>query len=160
MRPKPIFGLLLVLSLGLAAFVVVRAMPKPAAVATAAPSPPPPKTEILVAARPLQPGILLRDQDVTWGERNGAAQAGEIVRPTEEKRIAKPESDEAARSVVYGAALREGLAPGQALWPAAIVKPGDREFLQTVLLAGRRAITIPILLPVGNAGLTFPGDHV
>lgn len=161
---KAILAVLLITSVLVVGVLVGRAIQphQTTAVAaeTTAQEPAAPKDQILVAARPLQPGILLRAQDVQWAERAGEAQPGDVVRPSVEQRTSKPESDEAARATVYGAALRVPLAPGQPILPPAIVKPGDREFLQTVLTSGRRAITIGVAGAAGQTGLMFPGDQV
>ncbi len=158
MRLKHIFAILLLASLGLVAVLFLHAAPGTSV--AAAPPPAPPREEILVAARPLASGLLLRAQDVTWHARVGAAQTGDIVRPSAEEHAAKPESDETARAAVYGAALRDNRAEDQPIRRSTIVKPGDRDFLQTVLTHGTRALTIPVSAASGGTGLMFPGDHV
>src|SRR5712691_9321883 len=160
MRLKHIFAILLLASLGLVAVLFIRAVPQNSVAATAPQLPPPSREEILVAARPLSAGLLLRTQDVTWRGRSGPALSGDIMRPSPETRAAKPESDEAARAAVYGAALRENRAEGQPIRRSTVVKPGDRDFLQTVLTQGTRALTIPVSAASGGTGLMFPGDHV
>ena len=42
----------------------------------------------------------------------------------------------------------------------AIVKPGDRDFLQVVLSSGARAIAIPVATGGASTGLLYPGDRV
>ena len=159
MRPKHIFLILFLVSLGVVGVLFVRAMPHQS-VAAAPAAPPPPKEEILAATRPLAAGLLLRAQDVTWRQRTGDALSGDIVRPSAAAREAKPESDEAARAAVYGAALRDNRAEHQPIRRSTIVKPGDRDFLQTVLAPGTRALTIPVSGAAGGTGMMFPGDHV
>jgi pilus assembly protein CpaB len=159
MRQKHIFLILFLVSLGVVGVLFLRAMPH-RSVAAAPPPPPPPKEEILVAARPLSAGLLLRAQDVAWRERIGAAESGDIVRPSAAIREAKPESDEAARAAVYGAALHDNRAEHQPIRRSIIIKPGDRDFLQTVLAQGTRALTIPVSGAAGGTGMMFPGDHV
>ena len=109
MRPKHIFLILFLVSLGVVAVLFVRAMPHQS-VAAAPAAPLPPKEEILVAARPLAAGLLLRAQDVTWRERTDAAQSGDIARPSAATRESKPESDETAYPAIYGEAQRLGRA--------------------------------------------------
>lgn len=163
MRPKHIFAILLIASLGLAGVLFLRArVHDRAAVPTAAVSEPAKavaRDEVLVAAHTLPQGLLLRAQDVVWRERNGDPQPGEIVRPSPEVRAQKPESDEAARTAVFGAALRANLREGVPIRRGEIVKPGDRDFLATVLSPGTRALTIPISA-TGGPGLMYAGDHV
>src|SRR5713226_3351873 len=110
MRIKAILALLFLFSVGLVTMLVIRALPeKTVAAATGAAVP---KDEVLAAATALQGGTLLRAQDLAWTTRAGEPQAGEIVRPPEWTRNTKPETDEATRAEVYGAALRADLAAG------------------------------------------------
>src|SRR5215216_6372423 len=155
MRPKHIFSILLLCSFGLVGVLFIRAMPQHSVAAAPAP-PPAPREEILVATRPLPASLLVRAQDVSWRERQGAAQSGEVVRPP----ATKPDSDEAVRAAIYGAALREPIGDGESVRLRNIVKPGDRDFLQTVLSPGTRALTIPVSAAAGGTGLMFPGDYV
>jgi pilus assembly protein CpaB len=162
MRAKHIFAILFLCSIGLVAVLFLRALPQQSVSAAPAPPPPPPipREEILIAARPVPAGLLIRAQDVAWRERRDPAQSGDIVRPSVEARTAKPESDDAARAFVYGAALREPIGEGEPVRLSSIVKPGDREFLPTVLAHGTRALTIPVSAASGGTGLMFPGDQV
>jgi pilus assembly protein CpaB len=180
MRPKYLFGILLLLSIGVIVVLFVRAVPREAAALVAAPAPP--LEKVLVAARPLPAALFLRAQDVTWGAREGDSQAGEIVQPSTEvrppepqtpepkkagllskpnaKNAPAPKTDDAVRAGVYGAALRKELAEGEPIRTFDIVKPGDRDFLPTVLRDGRRAQTIPVTGDSIGTALMFPGDHV
>ena len=167
MRAKTILALLFVASLGVAAVVVLRALPQ---IMAAAPGPAA-REEILVATVPLSAGTLLRAQDVAWQQIALAPEAGEIVRPSEAVRDIKPELDEQVRAEVYGAALRGAVVPGDPIrhgpinagdpiLRGGIVKPGDRDFLQVVLSPGARAIAIPVTTGGASTGLLFPGDRV
>ncbi len=165
MRAKTILTVLFLLSLGVAGFIIYGAMPRK----LEAPMPQAAKTQILVAAIPLAPGTLLRDQDVTWQPINRAADPAEFVRPTAAAREAQPELDQQARAAVYGAALRgaiagaaarTAIAKGDPIRRGEIVKPGDRDFLQVVLSPGARAIAIPVATGGASTGLLYPGDRV
>lgn len=118
-----------------------------------------PKTQILVTTMPLSQGTLLREQDVTW---QGATEtkSGEIVRPSATALEANPELDGQIRASVYGSVLRHALGAGEPIQQAAIVKPGERDFLQVVLTPGERAIAIPVATGGASTGLLTPGDHV
>ena len=161
MRAKTILTVLFLISLAVAVIVIIRAMPQlaPAGAQEAA------RDEILVATATLPVGTLLRPQDVVWQRAKGDTEPGQIVRPDAAARETKPELDEEARSVAYGAALREPLAAGGAIRRGDIVKPGDRDFLQIVLSPGTRAIVIPVHI-ISNPGSNsrflgpFPGDRV
>jgi pilus assembly protein CpaB len=183
MRPKYVFALLLLLSLGVIGVLVVRAMPHKAVALAAAPAAP--KQQILVATRPLPASLFLRAQDVSWRALPGHPQPGDIVRPSTAPHQAaqprkaaasllpvahnasqaagpapRPSSDDAVRAGVYGAALRSPVAAGAPIRTTNIVKPGDRDFLDTVLQPGTRALTIPVTAASIGAGLMYPGDHV
>jgi len=160
MRLKYVFAFLLVCSLVVVAALFIRAMPHKEAMATPAAAPPVVHDEVLVAARQLPAGLLLRAQDLAWREQSVPAEPGEIRRPSVDERAAKPESDELAAAVVFGAALKVGLHEGQPIRHYKFVKPGDRDFLQTVLAQGTRALAIPVSAASGGTGLMFPGDHV
>ncbi len=164
MRAKTILALLFVASLGVAAVVVLRALPQ---IMAAAPGPAA-REEILVATVPLSAGTLLRAQDVTWQQIALAPEAGEIVRPSEAARDAKPELDEQVRAEVYGAALRGAVVPGDPIrhgpinagdpiLRGGIVKPGDRDFLQVVLSPGRGRSRSPSRPAAPAPACCFPG---
>ena len=165
MRAKTILTVLFVLSIAVAAVVVLRAMPHQVDAAPQLAA----RTQILVAAIPLAPGTLLRDQDVTWQPIDGAPEATEFVRPSAAAREAQPELDDQARAAVYGAALRgaisgaaarTAISQGEPIRRPEIVKPGDRDFLQVVLSPGARAIAIPVATGGASTGLLYPGDRV
>ena len=166
MRAKTILTALFLISLVVATWVVLQALPKGDASAERLP-----QVEILVATVPLSAGTLLRAQDVTWQPVARALEPGEIVRPSEAARATKPELDEEARAEVYGAALRGAVVPGDPIrrGPLAagdpirrggVARPGDRDFLQIVLSPGARAIAIPVITGGASSGLLYPGDRV
>jgi pilus assembly protein CpaB len=160
-RAKTILAILFLVSLGVAATVVLRSLPQKSEAAPEAAG----RTEILVATTPLAAGTLLRAPDVAWLAIERPAERGEIVRPSAAVREAQPKADDEARSEVYGAALRDAVSRGESIRrdPAgrgSIVKPGDRDFLQIVLSPGARAIAIPVAIGGAGTGLLYPGDRV
>ena len=135
MRAKTILAMLFLVSLGVAAMVVLRSLPQRSEAAPEAAG----REEILVAAMPLAAGTLLRAPDVTWQAISRPAEPGEIVRPSAAIREAQPKADEEVRSEIYGAALRNAvsagdpirrdpIATGGPIRRGGIVKPGDRDF--------------------------------
>jgi pilus assembly protein CpaB len=157
MRAKTILAVLFLISLAVAAVVILRAIPSQVDANANAP-----KEEILVATVPLAAGTLLRAQDVRWQSVTRPVESGEILRPSEAARQIKPELDEGTRAEVYGAAVRpaHNIAAGESIRRGNIVKPGDRDFLQVVLTPGARAIAIPVATGGASTGLLFPGDRV
>jgi pilus assembly protein CpaB len=156
MRAKTILAMLFLVSLGVAAMVVLRSLPQKSEAAAEVAG----REEILVATMPLAAGTLLRAPDVTWQTIGRPAERGEIVRPSAAVQEAQPKADEEARSEVYGAALRGSVSPGDAIQRGGIVKPGDRDFLKIVLSPGARAISIPVATGGASTGLLNPGDRV
>jgi pilus assembly protein CpaB len=156
MRAKTILTVLFLISLGVAAVVLLRVLPQKSGEAAESAT----GDEVLVAAAPLATGTLLRAYDVTWQVFNGPLERGAIIRPSAAAREARPEVDEEARAVVYGAALRDPIAAGQPVRRTDIARPGDRDFLQIVLSPGARAIAIPVATGGASTGLLYPGDRV
>src|ERR1051325_1402372 len=77
MRAKTLLTILFLLSLGVAAWLFLHALPQNAT----ADVQPLPKEEVLVAAVPLSAGTLLRADDVVWRPAAGVVEPGTIVRP-------------------------------------------------------------------------------
>jgi len=151
-RAKSIVATLFVLSLVIAAVVVTRMMSQQGGATVS-------KTQVLVATLPLPQGTLLREQDVTW-QPVAETQPGEVVRPTASAMESDPELDGRTKASVYGAVLRHDLPAGEPIRSAAIVKPGERDFLQVVLVPGKRAISIPVATGGASTGLLSAGDNV
>ena len=152
MRAKPIVATLFVISLVAVAVVLTHMASQKGAASV-------PKTQILVATLALPQGTLLREQDVTW-QPFAETQPGQIVRPDIAALEANPELEGQTRASVYGAVLRHELAAGEPIRRSAIVKPGERDFLQVVLVPGERAISIPVTTGGASTGLLSPGDRV
>lgn len=147
MRAKTLLIALFVASLVVAGIAFVQTMPKGGATT--------PKQQILAATMPLAAGTLLRAQDVTW-QGVSETEPDQTVRPN----AATPELDDQTRASVYGAVLRHALAAGEPIRRGSFVKPGERDFLQVVLLPGERAIAIPVSTGGASTGLLSPGDRV
>ena len=154
MPAKMILTLLFLISLGVVVVVSLQALPQRVNADTAT------RDEILVAATVLSPGTLLRAKDVVWQPITGKAEPGQILRPPGAAGNANAELDQQARGEVYGAAMRVGVRAGDPIGRSAIVKPGDRDFLQVVLSPGARAIAIPVATGGASTGLLYPGDRV
>ena len=154
MRAKPLVTTVFVVSLAGAAVAVMQMMPQKGD-ATA----PPPKEYVLAATAALPAGTFLRAQDVTWQPVTVTA-PDQIMRPSEAALAISPDLDEQTRAKIYGAVLRHPFSVGEPISRDAIVKPGERDFLQVVLTAGARAIAIPVATGGASTGLLSPGDHV
>jgi pilus assembly protein CpaB len=153
MPAKTIPTMLFLISLGVVVILGFRALPQRGDADT------PGRDEILVATAALPPGTLLRAKDVVW-HLSGTAERDQILRPAAAAGKANPELDQQARAEVYGAALRARVSAGDPIGHGAIVKPGDRDFLQIVLSPGARAIAIPVATGGASTGILYPGDPV
>src|SRR6266851_5487887 len=108
MRAKTILTVLFLVSLGVAAVILLRAMALNSEMRAEGP-------EALVASVALTPGTLLRAEDVAWHRLAGPAESGAILRPDATKRQENPVLDEQTRTAVYGGALRIAVAAGESI---------------------------------------------
>lgn len=119
-------------------------------VAHAAEPPPPAKRMVLVAARAVHAGSLLKPEDMAGKEMMlTQAQANGVILDTPE-----------TRRDFIGSMVRRSFGPGDILRNADVMHPGDHGFLAAVLQPGMRAVTIAVDNTTGSAGLIWPGDHV
>ncbi len=146
-----IIGSLLLSAVGLGALglQLLAPAPRPAAEASAPAPPPPVRASILIAARALPAGTLLKDEDFTVQELapenvpDGALAPGDDV-----------------RAELRGALLKQYLDAGVAVRRTDVLRPRDRGFLAAVLRPGARAISVGVDVVTGTAGLIWPGDQV
>jgi pilus assembly protein CpaB len=136
--------LALVAGVAVAALWFVRS---PTAVETARPVAPSPA--ILVAARPIASGTLLRSEDLAWKDIQAGAIAPDDV-------LRSPDSE----TEFLGAVARRDFLAGDPLIANALVKSGDRGFLAAALSPGKRAVSIAVDGPESDGGLVQPGDRV
>ena len=143
----------LVLSAGGLGFAFLANRNPPPAVVEAStlelPVAPAAKVAMLVAARPLSAGTLVKDEDFVVRETvPGAVPESAMVQSEE------------ARVEMRGALLRRYLDAGAAVARGDVLRPRDRGFLAAVLSPGSRAIAVGVDAVTGTAGLIWPGDQV
>ena len=144
-------ALFVVLCLGLAGFgtvIWIETRPIVEVKTEAGPPPVPATTSVLVAARAIRAGSLLKPDDLTSTDLP-AATATMLLQNTTENRAA-----------LFGAMLRRTLAQGDPLSDSAVVRQGDHGFLSAVLDPGMRAVTIGLNQIGSDASLIWPGDHI
>ena len=117
--------------------------------APAPPPAPPRRAQIVVAARPLLPGTLLKDEDFATREMAPEDVPAGAISPGDESRIE-----------LRGALLRRYLEAEAPLGRDDVLRPRDRGFLAAVLRPGTRAISVGVDVVTGAAGLIWPGDQV
>lgn len=149
--------LILVTLLGLAALgvglIATAAFPlsSPDRPGTASATRPPatPRRAVLVAARQVQAGTLLKPEDI------GAREL-----PAEEVPPDGFRDTAAVRAELLGAMVRRSLLPGEPLRVTGLLRAGESGFLAAVLSPGMRAVTVGVDQVTGAAGLIWPGDRV
>lgn len=134
---------------GLGLLGVIAMSPGPAAPQPQAADAPPPRASILVAARAVQAGTLLKPEDLAAREVQAADLPEGAMRDAPEARIE-----------FIGAMVRRTLTQGDALRLDAVLRPGENGFLAAVLAPGMRAVTVGVDAVSGTAGLIWPGDRV
>lgn len=151
LRVLIVFSLLLSAT-GLGVLGLQLLMPPPAATtgaAVEAPPPPPARVRVIVAARALSLGTLLKDEDLTVREL-----------PAEAVPEGALEMSDEIRAELRGALLRRYLDPNTPVLRSDVLRPRDRGFLAAVLRPGTRAIAVGVDAVTGTAGLIWPGDQV
>lgn len=138
--------LALIAGLALAAVSLRQTAPNPT---TEAEAPPTIQPAILVAARSIAAGTLLRAEDMTWRTAGlSDIRPGSLVR------------GQALESEFLGAVARRDFSTGEALVASDFVKPNERGFLAAVLKPGTRAVSISVDASQSSSGLILPGDHL
>jgi len=123
---------------------------RPPAPAHAANAPVPVTKTVLVAARNVTAGSLLKPEDLT--SRQFPIAAPGLV-------DANLDTPDVRRGLV-GAMVRHSLSKGEIVRNIDVMRPGDHGFLAAVLTPGMRAVTIAVNDISGTAGLIWPGDRV
>ena len=110
---------------------------------------PPPKAAMLVTARSLRAGSLIKPEDLAVQEmvRADIPPGASLDSPQ-------------GRGSLTGSMMRRSLGEGQPILPADVVHPGDHGFLAAVLSPNMRAVTVAVDAVSGTAGLIWPGDRV
>jgi pilus assembly protein CpaB len=137
------------LGLGLVGYQATRP-PVTVRIATVPEAPPPPLTvDVLVAARTLPAGTLMKEEDFTQrAVPTAKVPQGAITNSPE------------VRAGLRGALVRHYLDYGDVLMAGDVLRPRDRGFLAAVLAPGARAISVGVDAITGNGGLIWPGDRV
>ncbi len=104
---------------------------------------------VIVAARPIAAGSLLRPTDMIWRRLPNALPPGDsFVRGVN------------SPAELVGSLARRNIAAGEILVPAALLRPMERGFLAATLVPGYRAMTINADARQSASGLVLPGDRV
>lgn len=115
-------------------------------------APPPPalpKVKVLVAARIVSGGTLLKEEDLADTEVLESKIPAGVLEDTPD-----------VRSNLHGALVLRYLDKGTMLRAADVLRPRDRGFLAAVLSPGMRAIAVGVDAVSGAGGLIWPGDRI
>lgn len=105
--------------------------------------------EVLVAARDLPSGTLVKEADLKWQPwpADGSTDSFAV----------KGKSETAD---YVGAVVRQGLKTGEPILTGRVVRKREQGFMAAVLNPGMRAVSVSITPVGGVAGFVFPGDRV
>jgi pilus assembly protein CpaB len=107
--------------------------------------------DVLVAAKPLAAGTVLKSDDVRWQRwPEEAIDPNFFVR----EKGADPQK------VAIGLIVLRGIDPGQPVTALRLLKPGDTSFLAAALSPGMRAVTVKIDAATAGGGFILPQDRV
>lgn len=152
MRPLSIFIVSFALLLAGAVFVVV-----PRAMNRAEPTPPAPPAQriaagdVLVAARNIPAGTILKGGDVRWQRwPDEGLDANFLIR----------DKGATIDKNAVGRVVLRGFAAGEPITTPRLLKSGEAGFLAAALTPGMRAVTVRIDAVSGDGGFIVPGDRV
>lgn len=106
--------------------------------------PRPAVTQVIVAARALEPGTLIRDADLRQGDWTGAVPAN----------VLQKKEDIIGRGVVYPILMNEPLVEGR------LAPKGGGAGMAALIPHGMRAVAVRVNELVGVAGFVVPGTRV
>ncbi|HZT50782.1 MAG TPA: Flp pilus assembly protein CpaB [Stellaceae bacterium] len=108
-------------------------------------------SDVMVAARDLPAGTVLKAADVRWQRwPQDAIDPAFLVR----EKGADPQKDAVGRIVLRGLEAREPITPQR------LLHAGEAGFLAAALAPGKRAVAIKIDATTGAAGFVLPADRV
>jgi pilus assembly protein CpaB len=152
MRPISIAIMVFALILaGLVYLVVPKLMVHKVEAVPSAPLPMVAGAEVIVAARNVPAGTILKSDDLRWQRwPDDGLDVNFLVRD----KGANLQKDAVGRVVL------RGISTGEPITAQRLLKPGDSGFLAAALTAGMRAMSIRIDAVTGDAGFINPGDRV
>lgn len=148
MSSRKLIMLMLALFIAVGAIVLARQALQPPADPAAVKKEEPKGPQVLVAARDLPAGSLLKESDMRWQVWSGDLREHMLNKET------------ANLNDYIGALSRGGLRAGEPIMGNRIFKAHEQGFLSAALTPGMRAISIKVTPVSGVAGLIFPGDRV
>jgi pilus assembly protein CpaB len=149
MASRKITLLLAAAVIALGTVFAVRGLMTPEAPAPNQPQPVAQAIEVVVAARDLPTGTILKESDMKW--------AGWAANADTSSLLVKGQTN---LPDLVGAVVRDGFRSGEPLMASRVAHPRDQGFLAAVLTPGMRAMSVSLSPTAEVAGFIFPGDHV
>lgn len=152
---RPVTTILIAVSLlaaGGATFVGKRVIEKRSADATARQEELSRDVEVLVAARDIPQGILLKNEDLRW-ERwpLGTVEVTKVIRR---------DGTKAAIDHLEGKALKRSVVAGEPVTEAVVFLPGKGGLMPGLISPGMKAVGITVTAASSASGFVLPGDFV
>ncbi len=148
MPRRKIILIILALMIATGTTMVVRSMMVPAA-KVAEPTTTPKLQEVIVAARDLPVGTLLKETDLKWQTwpAEGVVEGFAV-------------KDRDSLGAYTGSVVRQSMRLGDPVLASRVVRTRDQGFMAAVLNPGMRAFTVAVTPTSGVGGFVFPGDRV
>jgi pilus assembly protein CpaB len=108
-------------------------------------------TEVLVAARAIEPGRALTSDAVQWQAWPKTAIADGFI-----TKDARPDIE----TVIKGMVSRAPMVDGEPVTEAKIVRAENASFMAATIKPGNRGISIPVTAETGAGGFILPNDRV
>jgi pilus assembly protein CpaB len=135
-----------------AAFIIVpKLVPAPQAQVRVEPPKPTPALRVLVAAKDLPSGTIIKPEHVRWQAWPEQGMSDGF--------IIEGRSPDVQTTIVSGA-VRRGFTAGEPINASRVVQKGEAGFLASALSPGMHAISVKIDAVSGTSGFILPGDRV
>ncbi len=152
---RPVTAILIAVSLiavGGAGMVAKKAVESRARAAAAAMAEKQRDVEVLVAARNLEQGHLLRNEDMKWV-------VWSVATAEQAKVIVRLGGQEPLRHL-NGTALKRNVVAGEPMSDTMVFKPGQGSMMTGLLAPGKRAVGLHVTAAASASGFVLPGDRV
>ncbi|EGU60278.1 Flp pilus assembly protein CpaB [Vibrio nigripulchritudo ATCC 27043] len=107
---------------------------------------------VLSTSIDLPTGTLIEGEDLIWVPIESGIKSTELDKYYLKKIASENDLDNFV--------VRKSIQAGQPILKASVIKPGDSQYLASVLTPGMRAVSVPIDPVTGNSGLIKPGNVV
>jgi pilus assembly protein CpaB len=107
--------------------------------------------QVLVAARDIQPGELMTEDDLVWQSWPAGNVHASFIRRTHRPNAAADQAGSVARGHIFS---------GEPIRPANLVRAGSSGYMSAILPSGMRAVSTRTSPQTGAGGFILPNDRV